>query len=128
VPLDVHKRSIALWALLAACVANGASDAFAQAISDPVDGEVYDNRATIGVDGYIVDAPNTVTIKMRRLSTGTIQDSASYSVSDDGTGQGGFAVNLDPPELTGWPEDYYIIELWENGSEVANVVIQITSS
>lgn len=123
-----RRWRILFCTMLAWSAVNCGAIAFAQAIDDPTSGEQFTIYATIAVDGYIDDAPNSVTIKMRRLSDGLIYASATQSVSDEGMGVGNFSVELSTSDPSGWPPDYYIIELWEDGSEELNVTIQIVSS
>lgn len=123
----MNRRSLILLVALALWASVGeASRVLAQGITNPVDNESYDNTANISVSGWIVDAPNTVIIKMRRQTTGTIVASATTDVADqDGTGQGTFSgLMLNAPVL-GWPVGWYNIELWESGGTEPEAYVQI---
>lgn len=127
-----HRVFTAVFVAFALVAAFAARDAEAQSVGGlfaPTDGESFDNQATIGVSGYVAPAPTSIIIKMRRVSTGTIYQSVTQFVPNQGDGGGHFeGINLTPNSVTGWPVDDYTIELWVGSQELANVTIHIVSS
>lgn len=123
-------RSASVVAVCFSCLVAACSTVHAQAtITGPNDGDSFKNNVTISVAGYIEDAPNTVYIKLRRSSSGTIYDSGSQVVLDsdpnDGASYGYFSIDLDSDIPR--PLGEYTIEAWEDKVMTDSITITIVS-